>query len=491
MLNKLYYLNVGPNGTFAPSGDPRFDSSPQNVDSIIKELKVKNQKKIVLYFHGGLVNQYSGMDSATRITHLINSTTQFHPISFVWETGLLETITSNLTEIYKTELFKGLVKKVLKIGGKKLGIDLMSNGSARGMGNIPDKEMDRQLRMIEPFQNLTYSSQSRSIISSQPDSQLLDELKEEVDADITLDYKFLNLIESEKETTEKAFLDLDKLSDTSEDNSRGIISTVAIVKALVKVIFRVIKRHVNQRDHGFYPTIVEEILREIYVANVGSYIWKQMKDKAENMWKLDAPDTSDLNKHVGSYFLHKLEEYNNEAEPLIIDVIGHSAGAIVISHLVDALQKHNSSIKIRNISLLAPACLCELFNTKVIQNKSRFSFLRIFTMSDSYEIKDKMLSIVYPRSLLYFISGLLENEGKESDAFILGLQRHISGFIEYKNEPLLQTVKEFLENTPNTVVYSITDNSATDGLRCIASKHGDFDNDAEATFISLSYLINI
>src|SRR5688572_5433604 len=103
-LEKIYYLNVGPGGTFKPSGKPQFDSIPQDVDNIISHLKPGNQKKIVLYFHGGLVNLDSGMDSAVRMTSLIETTTQFHPISVVWETGLIETLNSNLSEIYRTRL---------------------------------------------------------------------------------------------------------------------------------------------------------------------------------------------------------------------------------------------------------------------------------------------------------------------------------------------------------------------------------------------------
>jgi hypothetical protein len=100
-----------------------------------------------------------------------------------------------------------------------------------------------------------------------------------------------------------------------------------------------------------------------------------------------------------------------------------------------------------------------------------------------------MLSFVYTRSLLYFISGLLEDKGEESDAFILGLQRHISGRPSY-DDPLLNEVKLFIDLVADTVVYSVTDNSALDGLRSSAVKHGNFDNDSEFTLASIAFILN-
>jgi len=59
-LEKTYYVNVGPRGTFKPSGKRDFDSTPQDVDALVDHLRHNRRKKIVLYFHGGLVNQIQG-----------------------------------------------------------------------------------------------------------------------------------------------------------------------------------------------------------------------------------------------------------------------------------------------------------------------------------------------------------------------------------------------------------------------------------------------
>jgi len=52
-LSKLNYINVGPGGTFQPSGIAAYDTTPADVDAIFADLEKNGQKKILLYFHGG------------------------------------------------------------------------------------------------------------------------------------------------------------------------------------------------------------------------------------------------------------------------------------------------------------------------------------------------------------------------------------------------------------------------------------------------------
>jgi hypothetical protein len=492
-LEKIYYVNVGPNGTFKPSGNRDFDSTRQDVDALIDYLRKNQRKKVVLYFHGGLVNQNSGMEAATRITQLFTPSSpdasSLHPISFVWETGAFETILSNLSDIYQTEFFQKLLHKVLKIAGKKLGIELPLAEGSRGLGSFTEVELKNELSKESPFEDVKIREGSRSIDTLSNDEALKNALNQEVDNEVRTDTALMSLIKSAKNEREMQTLDLQRLSDSEVSASRGILSGTAVIKALVTIIFRVIKRHIKKRDHGFYPTIIEEILRKIYVAKTGAWVWNEMKNKAEQMWISDPPSTLDQDKHAGGYFLQKLDEYARESGGITVDVIGHSAGSIVISYLIDALEKGNSIIKLRNVIFMAPACTCQLFKEKIIQNTSRFTFFRMFTMSDQFETKDRMLSIVYTRSLLYFISGLLEGKGEESDAFILGLQRHISGWPGY-NEPLLNEVKQFIDLVADTVVYSVTGGSAVDGLRSSAIKHGNFDNDSDFTLASIAFILN-
>jgi len=60
-------------------------------------------------------------------------------------------------------------------------------------------------------------------------------------------------------------------------------------------------------------------------------------------------------------------------------------------------------VKVRNVLLLAPAARADLFYDEIVSKEDRYEALRIFTMSDNYECKDRLAGPLYTRSLLYFI----------------------------------------------------------------------------------------
>ena len=103
-LEKLYYINVGKEGTFKPSGNQQYDTTAKDVDILFDHLKANNQKKIVVYFHGGLVGASGGMNTASRIKRYVKERTTSHPVAFVWETGPVETILQNLEPLSNQQL---------------------------------------------------------------------------------------------------------------------------------------------------------------------------------------------------------------------------------------------------------------------------------------------------------------------------------------------------------------------------------------------------
>jgi hypothetical protein len=70
-FGKLHYLNVGPNGTLAPSG--ALGTTVADIDALLAHLASDAElKKITLYFHRGLVNETAGLAVAKRIWGLMN-----------------------------------------------------------------------------------------------------------------------------------------------------------------------------------------------------------------------------------------------------------------------------------------------------------------------------------------------------------------------------------------------------------------------------------
>ena len=88
-LSKLHYVNVGPKGTFQNSSD--FQTLPRDIDEMIDHVEQHDLKKLAIHFHGGLIKESSGMKIADKMLPVFHDADS-HGITFVWETGLLETM---------------------------------------------------------------------------------------------------------------------------------------------------------------------------------------------------------------------------------------------------------------------------------------------------------------------------------------------------------------------------------------------------------------
>jgi len=494
-LSRNNYVNVGKEGTFLKGNDPVFNSTPQEIDQLFQQLKSRNQTKIVLYFHGGLVPAHDGMETAKRIVRYVEKDTDAHPLCFIWETGLSKTVAHNLEIAEKSEFFKKMIVKVIKVAGKKLGIEAVDKiGNSKGVETLKEKEIEDELKKGEPFENyqVNVSSKSASVIDGETiksdaelKAKILPEIEAELEEEIESDDDFKNIAAKEKSEEESKLMNPEYIGAEAAEG-KGIISAAKLIAASVKITYNVIKRHIQKTDHDFYPTVVEEILREIYVSNIGNWLWGSMKKKAADMWKPSDFTGDYQNWHVGSYVIKKIEEYQKETgKPLTVDLVGHSAGSIVICELFKKLKSDKIDLKFRNIMFFAPACRCDLFDEAILSSPERFSTFRIFTMKDEFEKQDHLVKHVYPRSLLYLISGILE---EERDAHILGLQRHITGNKPYVGD-MFTRIKTFLADE-GKIVYSKSDDTALGGFKTGSLSHGGFDDDKETTLDSMVYIIN-
>lgn len=467
-FSALNYLNVGPGGTFQRSGN--LQTRPADIDAIFNKLRQDQRNKLTIHFHGGLVDEGAGLAIARKMAPVYEAAGS-HPVTFVWETGLVETITRNLTKIHNTKLFQKLVVYVLREVAKQLGGGIGGKGPGERMTL---SEVEKELTRIDKFDRFDPGARGTARVMAEVDVEeargdIALGLRETMDAD-----GFPEFVESGEAETEYL---APHIGQQGIGQSKGLVSLSVFVKLLTKVAYASILRFVRGRDHGLYPTVVEEILRELWV-------WSGMKDAAAAMWAANQVPVND-DSHVGTYFLDKLTAYQQANPGLVVDLVGHSAGSIAICHMFRAAAQRASQLSLRNVVFLAPACTSELFHMEVVSHPQRFAAFRMFTMADAFESKDQLVTGIYTRSLLYFISGVLE---READVPLAGLARNLSAEKPYDAPELLRIATWLNEAGRNRLILSVTSGTAA-GLISASTTHGDFDDDFP-TLESLKVIIS-
>ena len=160
-----------------------------------------------------------------------------------------------------------------------------------------------------------------------------------------------------------------------------------------------------------YITISEEVLRDLYVDKLGGLLWNQMKK--------DTGDAFLQTTAGGALLLQQLAVMAAETPARVFDritLVGHSTGAVFICNLLDKAAELLPDYQF-DVIFLAPAVTHERFASTLSANAGTIRHFRQFAMTDVLEGRDSIVPIVYPHSLLYFVSGLLEWSA-DADALI-------------------------------------------------------------------------
>ena len=196
----------------------------------------------------------------------------------------------------------------------------------------------------------------------------------------------------------------------------------------------------------FFDRMLEAVAR-----GPGTAIWRDMKWDAEQSFKVGGG---------GREAVKTLLEGNaKRSKPLQIHFVGHSAGAIFLAHLLDALDAMNPlKSPVSSVSIMAPACTVELFKRSYHPRigktgvASGISKLWQYNLIDQREQDDRVGP--YQKSLLYFVSNAFEDE------------RHMPLLGMEKYDDLVPGKSGF------TIHYAGRASSITD-----SHAHGGFDND--------------
>ncbi|HEX7114088.1 MAG TPA: C1 family peptidase [Steroidobacter sp.] len=221
---------------------------------------------------------------------------------------------------------------------------------------------------------------------------------------------------------------------------------------------------------------------EVLARPVAKPIWSQMKQNAAA-----AAEAS----RASCVLADALAALKARVPKLEIHLVGHSAGSILLGHLLDLLPSRNLSVA--SCHLYAPACTVRFavdhyvpaIENDVLPRKR----LHIHVLSDENEICDTVGP--YRKSLLYLVSRALEHCHKMP---ILGLEqvfqpRNTPKWHEAE-QPFVKRWQKFWKDGGNGLDI-VTEKQVSTGLlgRKIKATHGSFDNDASTIETTLRRIL--
>jgi len=463
------------------------------------EHAIRSGKIVVLHLHGGLVPKESAYEMVNRLQPLYLDK-GFFPIFIVWRTGLFDAV-KNANELVHRPIFQRLLIRLLKHFVARYGSDI---GKAVGPGEEPDDaEVEAELKKRDkgeiPYRDVHPDPDQEEMSNAEED-----DLTRSIQGDSELKAEWAIEVKAPAPPPGEKSLRMDEdireeaLEEDRKPGGKAILSGAVLAEHAVKIAARIIKRYFKHRDHGLHTSIVEEILRELYVDLIGTEIWQFMKQDSSDTFQNNTKDER------GGWLLMGLlgdvvKARHAAGEPLPkVSIVGHSAGSIYAGNLLSYLAKERAlggsswfgiPFQFEKLVFLAPAATCKILAPVLTAHAVAplVKEFRMYSLSDQDERGYYEVPMLYPGSLLYIISGLLESEdsAKTHDMPIVGMQRYARATHPFA-EPEVTQVWTFLRQHANQLVWSGDQRGS--GLNCDSKKHGDFFRSPETVESFLYFL---
>ncbi|WP_428152347.1 hypothetical protein [Brevundimonas sp.] len=470
--------------------DGRFVDNGVELAAVLERLDADPTPRLLLHVHGGLVSYPKALEIADRLDGMVPGKANYTPLKnagwqtsyLAWESSVAESIGNNHDELSRNPL---LVRYILRLaawierrGWETLAVEEEDLAAVRRRLDEPPPPAGALYIAIGPDASKVEEAEALDT------DQLLDtDLGRQILNDPGIERFHTEIVGEPGKVAPGRDIDPEVLARIAArsahpspllPNSRGSSAAdFVLVPLLVLAGLRAIKRLVTDRDHGVYCTLVEEIARVAFVAKCGASDWAMMKQ-----------DTLDHFDHGagGNLLLEGLTALAR-TRPVRVLLVGHSAGAVFGCHFAEQASALPGNVTV-DYAFLNPAVRIDQMASSLVQKPRRLDNIRVFTMTDEREKKDdldgNLFGKIYPRSLLYLISGVLEflpDSGRTyPDAPISGLQRHLR-----RQATLTRTERAardaLLGLIEPQIVYAGVDGG--DGRRCDATTHGSIDEDRQ------------
>ena len=454
-------------------------------------------KRVVVHFHGGLVSRDSALAGAPAMQSFYEKAGAY-PIIPVWKTGPWEVAQNIWVQIAAEALFKILVDRVTGfvharmqdfLGTRSLSIertlgkvtdDVLAQSST-GIGDFTVEFLQLDVNIARGDEELALRAfQEKSIEAAVRGDAELNRVVDAVlqGANLEVEQGARSIDVARASVAIESVADRDALLNLQGDaNTRGLGLGTAF--AVIQIVGKVIKRFIRRSDHGLHATVVEEVLRGFYVGGIGVAAWAKMKEYTQLACAAATPNAAGL---------AMIEEFRKLPANQRVMLAGHSAGSIFICEMFKHLDAHSRPFE---VTFMAPAVSIQLFNQSIgarpqllrVNGTGQTNF-RMFSMNDSYERRDTLVRNVpvlgdltwfYPRSLLYLISGILEQTKTDEnvDAQILGLQRVYDPSYRIASDGDVTAARTFIEGHGERRVWSVQSNADV-RFQANSTSHGGF-----------------
>jgi hypothetical protein len=210
---------------------------------------------------------------------------------------------------------------------------------------------------------------------------------------------------------------------------------------------------------------ISDWLFEVAGKEIGAYAWRNMKQDANvAFYKQDA----NVNPEYDGGFVGLkplLSGLDAAAKRPKLHLVGHSAGAIVLGHLLSALRRFKlTNLELGSIHLMAPACTVAFFREHYhpylagTGGRKLLDKIYLYNLTDELELDDTVSSSIpllpaYARSLLYLVSRAYE---EKPETPLAGMERY---------------------GMPQGAKLDIAYSKCKGGKVTASPSHGGFDND--------------